>query len=375
MFPNYNKSILNLITSILKSYGVKTKYPSLDLLDKELLKKYKNVIVMIYDGLGQTLLNHALAKNSFLRSNVVDTITSVYPTTTAAAMNTYYSGLPPICHGWLGWTAYFKEYDKVIEYFTNCDAYSRIKLDTKEPVSNLVAYKKIDEQIKEATNGEVTTYIPPAPFEENGMKDFNELCNAVINQVKKPGRQFVFGYWPDPDHLSHLKSPYSGEVYKLISKMNKDTISFYKSLPEDTLLIISADHGHIPYEGAIYINELEDMADLLLHPLSLDQRTSSVFLKPGTNDKFISLFNKYLSKEFSIYSKEEVLKMELFGPVLEGYKIHPKSLDFIGDYIIVATGNKCLRQRTSDYKEPNMIGVHSGTTPAETLVPLIMLSK
>lgn len=101
--PDYNNSILNLITSILKYYNVKSKYNSLPEIDEMLNKDYNNVVLLILDGMGENILNE-LNENDLFRKNRIRTITSVYPTTTAAAMTTYYSGKPPIETGWIAWS-------------------------------------------------------------------------------------------------------------------------------------------------------------------------------------------------------------------------------------------------------------------------------
>lgn len=51
VMPNYEHCILNTITSILKYYNVETKHKSLESLDKVLEKRYKNVVLLILDGL------------------------------------------------------------------------------------------------------------------------------------------------------------------------------------------------------------------------------------------------------------------------------------------------------------------------------------
>ena len=45
-------------------------------------------------------------------------LTSVYPCTTVAAMTSYRSGISPNEHGWLGWTLYFKETNRIVD--KNC---------------------------------------------------------------------------------------------------------------------------------------------------------------------------------------------------------------------------------------------------------------
>ena len=68
IFPNYEHCILNTITSILKYYNVNTPYSSLKSLDEKLSKKYKNVVLIILDGMGSHILNH-LSPNGFFKVN------------------------------------------------------------------------------------------------------------------------------------------------------------------------------------------------------------------------------------------------------------------------------------------------------------------
>ena len=62
IFPNYNYSILNLINSILKKYNVETKYNSLPILEEKLKREYKNIVLIILDGMGNNLLD-SISKN------------------------------------------------------------------------------------------------------------------------------------------------------------------------------------------------------------------------------------------------------------------------------------------------------------------------
>ena len=95
VLPDYENSILNLINSILHYYHVETKYNGIDILDQKLEKKYKNIVLIILDGMGENILN-TISPNGFFKKHQERIITSVYPSTTTAAMTTYYSGKPPI---------------------------------------------------------------------------------------------------------------------------------------------------------------------------------------------------------------------------------------------------------------------------------------
>ena len=57
VLPNYDHCILNTVTSILKYYKVDNGHTTLNSLDKLLDKKYKNVVLLILDGMGEHILN------------------------------------------------------------------------------------------------------------------------------------------------------------------------------------------------------------------------------------------------------------------------------------------------------------------------------
>ena len=72
--PDYQNSILNVSASILNHYGVTTAYSTLKILDQELKKDYKHVILMVLDGMGINILNHNLSSDSLLRKNIKTTL-------------------------------------------------------------------------------------------------------------------------------------------------------------------------------------------------------------------------------------------------------------------------------------------------------------
>tara|TARA_Y100000310_G_scaffold314015_1_gene362999 strand:- start:420 stop:752 length:333 start_codon:yes stop_codon:yes gene_type:complete len=84
--PNYKDgSILNLMSSIARAFGTKTKYNPLKLLSPKELKNSKNVVLIVIDGLGYDYLQK-YGKNSILNKYVKGKITSVFPSATTAAI-------------------------------------------------------------------------------------------------------------------------------------------------------------------------------------------------------------------------------------------------------------------------------------------------
>jgi hypothetical protein len=61
-YPDYNNSIVNLVCSVLKNYGAECQHQTLSIFDNYLKKEYKNVVVMLFDGLGVDALENHIDK-------------------------------------------------------------------------------------------------------------------------------------------------------------------------------------------------------------------------------------------------------------------------------------------------------------------------
>ena len=72
ILPDYNNSIVNLMSSIRKYFDLDYEGNTIDIVDT-LLKKNnpKNVVVILYDGMGSKLVKRNLDCNSFLNKNMI----------------------------------------------------------------------------------------------------------------------------------------------------------------------------------------------------------------------------------------------------------------------------------------------------------------
>lgn len=114
MKNNYNECITNLACSIRKNFELDYKHNTLEYIDKILEdKKPKNVVVILFDGMGSRVLDRTLDENSFFIKNKLKEITTVFPTTTTASTYSIMTGLNPVEHGFLGWNSYILPLDKV----------------------------------------------------------------------------------------------------------------------------------------------------------------------------------------------------------------------------------------------------------------------
>ena len=119
--PDYNNCLVNLSNSILKKFGARTTAGTLPIADKYLEGEYQNVVLLILDALGTSIVEKHLEENGFFRSHMAGALDSVYPPTTVAATTSILSGLYPNEHGWLGWDVYYPQINKNVTVFTNTE--------------------------------------------------------------------------------------------------------------------------------------------------------------------------------------------------------------------------------------------------------------
>jgi len=378
-FPDYNNCIMGIPNSLAGYYGAKTNHPGLSLLDSALAKGYKNVLFMIYDGMGTAMLEDNLADDSFLRQNISSKISSVFPPTTVAACTSFYSGMSPFEHGWLGWALYFSEFDKQIEVFTGTEFFTREPSGQTDLGNTIMPFDSIYSKINTATKGKTKTFSlypayfarPAEPETVLGYETFDEMLSLIADLCKTDEKKFILAYSSQPDSTSHKTGCRSEDIKTLLKEMNEKTKAFCDNL-EDTLVIISADHGHIDVDKDVFLNEIPEIDECLLRPPSIEPRAASIFVKPGMEDRFAQLFDEHLGDDFLLFSKQRILDMSLFGPGTG----HIRYNDFMGDFLAAATGNTLLRYQLPDCPEPvKFLSHHAGLTSAEMYVPLILINR
>src|SRR2546426_7865718 len=107
MLPNYSGgSLFNLVASIVQACGGEPRHPVLAALPDAELSDAENIVLVIIDGLGDNYLARRGAGGELARRRRAS-ITSVFPSTTAAAITTSYTGRTPLEHGLTGWFTYF----------------------------------------------------------------------------------------------------------------------------------------------------------------------------------------------------------------------------------------------------------------------------
>ena len=70
VLPDYKNSIANMPNSVLKYFGVETVGDTLPVFDGLLHKQYKNVVVLLLDGLGVSTIREHLKEDGSFRTRL-----------------------------------------------------------------------------------------------------------------------------------------------------------------------------------------------------------------------------------------------------------------------------------------------------------------
>ena len=377
VLPNYEHCILNTITSVLKYYNVETEHKSLNELDRTLQKNYRNIVFLILDGMGEHILTK-VSPDGFFKKNELEKVTSVYPSTTTAALTTYYAGKPPYETGWIAWSQYFKEYGRAVDMLSHMESYKHESLkDANQDVfKTVVNYETVFEQIEKASKVKAYEIMPT--YSDRRSKrtikadSIDEIIENIEMLVENPNEKFIMAYSDNPDGLLHKYGTDSVEVSQYIIDTEKKIQSMCDKLPNDTIVIISADHGHKNIKKIYNILDYPDLQECFIMPPSLESRCLTFWIKADMKEEFERRFNEKFNKEFWLMPKEEFLNKNLLG----FGKKHRKIDDFLGDYIAVSISDSIISLETYLANgKPIKKSTHCGMTMDEMEVPVIVIKN
>lgn len=368
---DYTNSLTNLANSILKQFGVEPFHKTLKTVDDYIRDKTK-ILLFLFDGMGKSLIEKHLPEDSFLRTHILTTITSTLPPTTAAATNSLLSGKYPIETGWLGWSQYFEEYKANIDVFPNTYSASGRTVSIDNVMRKVGAYKTLATLINEKFGKTVAYERFGYPVDKFSRENF-WLRTFIMSAYKRAHndnideQSFVYAYWTKPDSLLHKYGTNHPKVHRYLEKIDHLIERYSRKNPDVTTLVI-ADHGFTDVSW-LDLAEHPELTAMLRHPISLEPRCSTFFVKKEDLTKFKETFNQYYGDYFELLSKKEVLERQLFGPA----RPTKRALSFIGDYVAFATDRYCFYD--SSYKKKTLHqGHHAGTTLDELEVSLIAIN-
>jgi hypothetical protein len=377
MRPDYDGgSLVNLMASIAQSRGGRPLHAPLKSLQAKELEGARNVVLLIIDGLGDRLLMQRAAGSELARRRR-GTMTSVFPSTTASAITTSYTGRTPLEHGLTGWFTYFSEAGCVAATLPFRSRGDNLSLSARG-VSPERIYTSSSFFESLPVRSIVVTHrdFIDSPYnvrhcrgaERNAYSTVEELVDGVEAAVKSDaGRKFVYSYWPDYDAASHVHGCEGPEALAKVAEIDAAFGTLLSRLSgTDSLVIATADHGFLDCPAKDCLALPAELTAQLRFPLCGERRV--VFCHVQSEREFVSRAADWLGERAEVRPSRELTAEGWFG----GGVPHPLFAERIGDVAILMKDGYTLKDWLPGEPRHLHIGNHGGTSEDEMTIPLIL---
>lgn len=398
VYPDYGRySIAEIVPSLLKRFGVESRrgvFPDNFLPPKK--SPDEKVLLFMADGLGFDHFVEHQELDFFHRlatRGQVHPITSVFPSTTPAALTTIHTGLTPQEHGLPEWTVYFEEVDRIIQtlpftyepghrresvmdiggapemLYEGDTIYERLRVSGIKSFM-MTYYEYVDGSYTRMTQkgAETIGYL-------NGTDLFAKLKEKIENT---PGPAYFFVYWSEIDRVEHFFGPRSPEHIKQLEDFSFLVNRFLSQLDQnksgEVLVLLTADHGQtdIRGENIIYLNQY-----LPVQENYSKSKQGNVILPSGApHDVFLAVNPEKLdeTRDFLAHElKERARVLTINDALKEGlFGLNDPSVKFlrrVGNLLILPFEGTHVWYKYGQEEEYRLRGMHGGLSEKEMVVP------
>jgi len=398
--PDYSGYCLsNVPSTILSLLGVnpaRTTLPK-DALGETETAGVENVVLMLFDGLGYRELLRQTGRGFFgslAEKGSVRPITTVFPSTTAAALTTVSTGLTPQEHGLPEWFVYMDELDEVVVTLP----FARVGEQGRDTLVGLIEPKflfdgtTIFERLKRegvrslSLTNRALAYTAYSKESRKGSEvlpyaSASDLAVSLKRRLERArGRNLFYVYWSYIDTIEHIYGPNTPESEveaSLISHAFQEGFvsKLGREAAKKTLVITTADHGQINVvpKDTVYMNRYRKL------PSFLARGPSGRIIPPWgsardaylrvTEDK-VDEAKKYLEGKLegvaSVMKTEDAIGKGLFGVNTPSRKFRRR----VGNLMVLPHGKKTVWYRYREGDSLGLKGHHGGLSKDEMTIPL-----
>lgn len=334
----------------------------------------RRAVVVLVDGLGYELLARRSGHAPFLRTLMPTAyrLTAGFPTTTATSMGTFGTGLPPGSHGLLGYEVLVPGEDRLLNELSWEDG---PKPEVWQP--NPTVFERAE------AAGVAVTRIGPGFFDGSGLtrattrggrfraaSGLPERVDASLDALRATPRALVYLYWGDVDKVGHVHGCASWEWGDEVEAVDGELRRLVESVPSDTAVYVTADHGMVdsPHASRIDLAHDDELASGIRH-VGGEARALQLYCENGSRDDVMATWKARVGDRTWLMTREELRDRGWVGPVAES------NLARIGDVVVVMRGSFAVvdsrRQRPQLLA---LIGLHGAVTQDEMAVPLLQVA-
>jgi hypothetical protein len=374
MLPDYaGGGLVNLVASIVESRGGPRRHPAAQALPSAELAPATNVVLLIIDGLGDRFLARH-GNGSELARRRRGALTSVFPSTTASAITTSYTGCTPLEHGITGWFTYFGEAGYVAAALP-----FRIRgINIPLPYSAKRAFTAPSLFASLGTRSIVVSYRDIIDSEYNlrhcagaervAYETLDELVSAVATAARSgPERKFIYAYWPMYDIVAHRHGRESPQALAEFARVDEAFGRLIARLSgTDSIIVATADHGFMDAPLEDLLEPPSAIASQLKLPLCGERRVAYCHVHSPAD--FIKRAQDWLGERADVRPSRELVEEGWFGPGTP----HERLSERVGDVTLVMRGSHTIKDWLPGEPRYLHLGQHGGTSEDEMIVPLIV---
>ncbi|MGE3621656.1 MAG: alkaline phosphatase family protein [Acidimicrobiia bacterium] len=357
LIPDYGGAcICNVVPALLSPAGPPPPWLPAPAHDAE------RVVLLVVDGLGWEQLEARRHLVPTLAAMAGGPICTVVPSTTATALTSISTGLPPGEHGVVGYRILeHGEVLNVLRWTTPTgDARASIPPTRLQSTAPFLGQRPpIVTRAEFVSTGFTLAHLDGVRF--TGYRTLGTLV-AEVTRLARRGEPFLYAYYEGLDKVSHEYGlgPQYDEELRWIDHL---VARLLESLPAGTTVVLTADHGQVEVGDEV----LELPGEVLGHVAlqSGEGRFRWLHARPGRAEALHAAAEGLLGEHAWVRRREDVLADGWYGP-----KVTEAAAARLGD-VLVAAHRDVAFSDPADTGPYVLVGRHGSLTPAEMLVPLV----
>lgn len=402
VFPYYKglsiRNLAHTVTRLLNGRAASARIGSAPLdgrLWEHLQEDVRRVVLFITDGLGWRLLQEIIAEDDATAQIVADLtgdgtltpITSIAPSTTAAALPCIWTGTGPAGTGMIGTTLFLREFSTLVSMLHYRPIHGQhrsevledwgLDFDTFLPpmtlaeVLNTWQIKTYLLQQKDLLGTGLSRLMHRGVKRPIRYYGYTDLWIALRDLLRNTRRErcFINIYWGAVDAVSHLYGTVTEhsitEIRRQLGDL-RDTLAAKKVGDKRTLFMLAADHGHTPITDALNLADHAPIMEGLRAGLGGDGRFAHLYLRAGHRDSVRDYVQEHCADQVAVIDPALALREGLFGPD----EVYAETGPRLGDLSLLARDGVAITDRPLPTFAP--MSRHAGLSAREMLVPLLM---
>lgn len=335
------------------------------------LPEARRAVVVLIDGLGLELLRRRSGHAPYLRSLLptATELTCGFPSTTATSMGTFGTGLPPGTHGLVGLQVMVPGEDRLLNELSWENGPDPLGWQPAAPVFQ-----------RAEAEGVAVTSVGPGYFDGSGLtraalrggrfaaaQGLEARVDASLAALRAGPRTLVYLYWGDLDKTGHVHGSQSWQWGDELERIDTALRRLARSLPPDTSLTLTADHGMVdcPHQDRVDLAHDRQLSAGVRH-VGGEPRSLQLHCEPGAANDVLATWTERLGERSWVVTRSEAIALGWFGPVADHVagRIGQVIAAMRGDFAVVDSG----RMRP---ELVSLLGQHGSLTRDELAVPLI----